>query len=35
VDQFRKAIADQRRAGRAVGYLSVPLMYAGGGNFEV
>lgn len=35
VERFRQMIADQRRAGKAVGYLSVPLTSAGGGNFNV
>jgi len=35
VDRFRQVVAEQRRAGRAVGYLSVPLTSAGGGNFNV
>ena len=35
VERFRQAIAEQRKAGKAVGYLSVPLTSAGGGNFNV
>lgn len=35
VEQFRKLIAEQRKAGKAVVYLSVPLTAAGGGNFAV
>ena len=35
VDRFRTLIAEQRKAGKAVGYLSVPLTSAGGGNFNV
>jgi hypothetical protein len=35
VERFRQMIADQRKAGKAVGYLSVPLTSAGGGNFNV
>jgi hypothetical protein len=35
VDRFRQAIAEQRKAGKTVGYLSVPLSPAGGGNFNV
>ena len=35
VDRFRQSIAEQRKAGKAVGYLSVPLTSAGGGNFNV
>jgi hypothetical protein len=35
VDRFRQLLADQRKAGKAVGYLSVPLTSAGGGNFNV
>src|SRR5262249_17412055 len=31
VERFRALIADQRKAGKAVGYLSVPLSPAGGG----
>ena len=35
VERFRQVIADQRKAGKAVGYLSVPLTSAGGGNFDI
>ena len=35
VARFRTVIADQRKAGRAVGYLSVPLSPAGGGYFNL
>ena len=35
VERFRQMIADQRKAGKAVGYLSVPLTSSGGGNFNV
>ena len=35
VDRFRQLLADQRKAGKAVGYLSVPLTSTGGGNFNV
>jgi hypothetical protein len=35
IERFRQMIADQRKAGKAVGYLSVPLTSAGGGNFNV
>src|SRR5258706_696718 len=39
ITQFRQLAAEQRKAGKAVGYLSVPLSPAGGGymklNFEV
>ncbi len=39
IAQFRQLAAEQRKAGKAVGYLSVPLSPAGGGymklNFEV
>ena len=35
VDAFRQAIAEQRKAGKAIGYLSVPLTSAGGGNFDI
>ena len=35
VERFRQTIADQRKAGKAVGYLSVPLTSGGGGNFNV
>jgi hypothetical protein len=35
VARFRQLIAGQKNAGKAVGYLSVPLTSAGGGNFNV
>ncbi len=35
VERFRALIADQRKGGKAIGYLSVPLSSAGGGNFDV
>lgn len=35
VERFRQMLADQRKAGKAVGYLSVPLTSTGGGNFNV
>ena len=35
VERFQQVIAEQRKAGKAVGYLSVPLTSAGGGNFDV
>ncbi|MEO8486459.1 MAG: hypothetical protein ABI585_08985 [Betaproteobacteria bacterium] len=35
VDRFRSVIAEQRKAGKSVGYLSVPLTSAGGGNFDI
>lgn len=35
VEKFRQLIADQRKAGKAVIYLSVPLTSGGGGNFNV
>ncbi len=35
VERFRQLIAEQRKAGKAVGYLSVPLTSAGGGNYNV
>jgi len=35
VERFRQVVAEQRKAGKAVGYLSVPLTSAGGGNFNV
>jgi len=35
VDRFRQILAEQRKAGKAVGYLSVPLTSAGGGNFDI
>jgi hypothetical protein len=35
VAHFRQLLAEQRKAGKLVGYLSVPLSPAGGGNFDV
>ena len=35
VERFRQMMADQRKTGKAIGYLSVPLTSAGGGNFNV
>jgi hypothetical protein len=35
VDRFRQLLAEQRKAGKVVGYLSVPLSPAGGGDFNV
>jgi len=35
VERFRALIAEQRKAGKAVGYLSVPLSSAGGGHFDI
>jgi hypothetical protein len=35
VEKFRGMIAEQRKAGKLVGYLSVPLTSSGGGNFNV
>ena len=35
VERFRQVIADQRKAGKAIGYLSVPLTSTGGGNYNV
>jgi hypothetical protein len=35
VERFRQTIAAQRKAGRMIGYLSVPLTSSGGGNFGV
>jgi hypothetical protein len=35
VERFRQLIAEQRKGGKAVGYLSVPLSSTGGGNFDV
>ncbi len=35
VERFRQLIAEQRKAGKAIGYLSVPLTSAGGGNYNV
>ena len=35
VERFRQLIAEQRKAGKAVGYLTVPLTSTGGGNYNV
>jgi len=35
ITRLRALIAEQRRAGKFVGYLSVPLSPAGGGNFDL
>ena len=35
VARFRQLLADQRKAGKLVGYMSVPLSPSGGGNFDV
>ena len=35
VERFRQLLAEQRKAGKAVGYLSVPLTSAGGGNYDI
>jgi hypothetical protein len=35
VDRFRQLIAEQRKAGKSVGYMSLPLTSTGGGNFDV
>ena len=35
LDAFRRMIIEQRKAGKAVGYLSIPLTSTGGGNFNV
>jgi len=35
IERFRAVIAEQRKAGKSVGYLSVPLTSAGGGNFDI
>ena len=35
VTAFRQTIAEQRKAGKLVGYMSVPLSSAGGGNFDL
>jgi hypothetical protein len=35
VTRFRQLLADQRKAGKLVGYMSVPLSPSGGGNFNV
>jgi hypothetical protein len=33
--KFRATIAEQRKAGKAIGYMSLPLTSTGGGNFNV
>ena len=35
IDKFRAMIAEQRKGGKLIGYLSVPLTSSGGGNFNV
>jgi hypothetical protein len=35
VEKFRALIAEQRKAGKQIGYLSVPLTTTGGGHFDV
>jgi hypothetical protein len=35
VERFRQLIAEQRKAGKTVGYMSLPLTSTGGGNFDV
>jgi hypothetical protein len=35
VERFRALIAEQKKAGKTVGYLSVPLSPAGGGHFDI
>jgi len=35
VERFRQLLAEQRKSGKAVGYLSVPLTSAGGGNYDI
>jgi hypothetical protein len=35
VEAFRRAIDEQRKAGKAIGYLSIPLTSTAGGNFDV
>ena len=35
VEKFRALIAGERKAGKSIGYLSVPLTSSGGGNFNV
>jgi len=35
LDRFRHTIAEQRKAGKTVGYMSLPLTSTGGGNFNV
>jgi hypothetical protein len=35
IARFRQLLAEQRKAGKLVGYMSVPLSPSGGGNFDV
>lgn len=35
IAKLRATLAEQRKAGKSVGYLSVPLSSAGGGNFDI
>lgn len=35
LERFRQTIAEQRKAGKTVGYMSLPLTSTGGGNFNV
>jgi len=35
VERFRQLIAEQRKAGKAIGYMSLPLTSTGGGNFDI
>ena len=35
VARFRASIAEQRKAGKVIGFLSVPLTSTGGGNFNI
>lgn len=35
VERLRQIVAEQRKAGKAIVYLSIPLAPAGGGNFDV
>ena len=35
IERLRQIVAEQRKAGKAIVYLSVPLSPAGGGNFDV
>ena len=35
VERLRAIVVEQRKAGKSVGYLSVPLTSAGGGNFDL
>lgn len=35
IEKFRQVIAEQRKAGKTIVYLSIPLSSAGGGNFNV